>query len=412
MPALSIPEKLEPFLAPARFKAAYGGRGSGKTRSIAQIVVAGLRLYGSNSSMMRGYRRFMCVREIQRSIAGSSFQVLKDEIARADYTWRGRPFFTWTNTEIRGINGARAMFMGVRHNPESVKSQEGIDGAWGEEADSLSGRSMTILVPTIRDEGSEMFFSWNPSMPEDPVDAMFRGDAPPARAAVVEIGHRDNPWFPEVLEEARQFDLQHRPDLYEHIWEGGYWKASKAQVFNGCYRVDDFEPQTGWAGPMFGLDFGFSIDPTAAVEVWIGDDRLWIRRCVGAVGLELDDTPRLMLDSLPEIDAHTIRADSAWPQSIAHLKRHGLPRIEPVEKWPGSVEEGVKYMRGAFREIVIHPDCEAVVREFGKYSYKVNPLTMDPMPQIIDADNHYIDAVRYAIAPIIRRKAAPKMRAL
>jgi phage terminase large subunit len=134
----------------------------------------------------------------------------------------------------------------------------------------------------------------------------------------------------------------------------------------------------------------------------VHDRKLFIEYDAAKVGLELDETAEYLKARVPGIEAHTSRADSARPESISYLKRHGLPRIEGVDKWKGSVEDGIQFMR-SFDEIVIHPRCRDAVNEFLLYSYNVDRLTGDILPQIVDAHNHIIDAIRYALAPIIKR---------
>lgn len=158
----------------------------------------------------------------------------------------------------------------------------------------------------------------------------------------------------------------------------------------------------GWDGPYYGCDFGFAQDPTTFSEWWIKGDVLLCRRAAGRTGLELDATAKFAMDAIPGIERHVIRADSARPESISYLARHGLPKMVGVDKWKGSVEDGVEFMR-KFRRIVIHPEAEPARKEFGLYRYKVNKAG-DILPEIEDADNHYIDGGRYALAPLIKRR--------
>ncbi|MNQ94209.1 Phage terminase large subunit [compost metagenome] len=203
------------------------------------------------------------------------------------------------------------------------------------------------------------------------------------------------------MNQQRLEDQRLRPETYDHVWEGAFLTLTDAQVFGGKFVVEEFEPGPGWDGPYQGLDFGFAQDPTAAVQVWVNDGKLYIRREAGKVKLELDDTAAHVALRIPGFAGHVTRADSARPESISYLRRHGLPRMEAVEKWKGSVEDGVAFLK-SFAAIVIHPDCEQTAREFRLYSYKVDRLTGDIRPDIVDANNHYIDALRYAVAPMIK----------
>jgi phage terminase large subunit len=156
------------------------------------------------------------------------------------------------------------------------------------------------------------------------------------------------------------------------------------------------------------MDFGFAKDPTTAIELWIQGDRLYVRREAHRVGLELDATADFMRQRIPGIEQYAMRADSARPESISYLSRHGLPRIEGVKKWPGSVQDGIQFLR-SFTEIIIHPDCPKTIEETTLYSYKVDRDTGDVLPVIVDAFNHCIDAIRYAITPLIKARSAGKM---
>ena len=179
--------------------------------------------------------------------------------------------------------------------------------------------------------------------------------------------------------------------------------ALQRQPEEALRTVEDFRVMPHWDGPYHGLDFGFAADPTAAVQCYICDRVLYIRREAGKTKLELDATGQYVTDRIPLMASHTVRADSARPESISYLRRHGIPTIEAVEKWPGSVEDGIAHIR-SYESVVIHPDCEQTAREFRLYSYKTDRQTGDIKPEPIDANNHYIDALRYALAPMIRRK--------
>jgi phage terminase large subunit len=139
--------------------------------------------------------------------------------------------FEILNDRIKTPNGGLIIFQGMQdHTADSIKSLEGFDGAWVEEAQSLSERSLTLLRPTIRKPGSELWFSWNPRRKSDPVDKLLRGDDLPTDAIVVRANWSDNPWFPDVLEQERQDCKRTQPEQYGHIWEGDY-----AGVYTGAY---------------------------------------------------------------------------------------------------------------------------------------------------------------------------------
>lgn len=305
---------------------------------------------------------------------------------------------------IRGKNGTEFIFKGLRHNMSSIKSMAQVDLCIIEEAEDTPEYSYVELEPTIRAEKSEIWVIWNPKKDGSPTDLRFKKNAPP-RSVFAELNWRDNPWFDVgVLSEQRIYNQSTMEDaIYQHVWEGAYLKHSKAQIFTGKYTVKDFEPSNNWNGPYHGIDFGFSQDPSTAVKCWVYDHDLYVEYEGGKVGLELDDTAEYFSKKIPDIDKFTARADSARPESISYLRRHGMPRIEGVKKWPGSVEDGIAHIK-SYKNVYIHSRCKETVEEFRNYSYKVDRLSGDILPTIVDDNNHYIDAIRYAINPLIQRK--------
>lgn len=170
-----------------------------------------------------------CIREVQKSLKESAKRLIEDKLAQ--FRLGERDGFKVYNELIQTPKDGVIVFNGMQnHTAESIKSLEGFKRAWVEEAQSLSARSLTLLRPTIRDEGSELWFSWNPRRRVDPVDAMLRGPELPTGATVIQANWSDNPYFPAVLEQERQDCLRQTPDQYDHIWEGGY-----ATVLEGAY---------------------------------------------------------------------------------------------------------------------------------------------------------------------------------
>jgi phage terminase large subunit len=193
-------------------------------------------------------------------------------------------------------------------------------------------------------------------------------------------------------------------DAYQHVWLGKCRQHSDAQIFKGKFVVESFQPQPSWDGPYHGLDLGFSTDPTVLTKCWIADSRLYIEKEAWGLHVDTHKLPDL-LDTVPNARNHVIRADSSRPETVSYLAQHGVPQCVSVDKWPGSVEDGIARMR-AFEQIVIHPSCTHTIEEFRLYSYKVDRLTGDVLTDIVDKANHCIDSIRYGIAPLIRSGGA------
>lgn len=398
---IEIPPKLIPVFTPkrgeTRYRGAYGGRGSGKSFSFALMAAT----WGYAEPL-----RILCTREFQASIKESFHAELKAAIYSKP--WLAANYDVGADY-LRGLNGTEFLFKGLRRNMQSIRSLSRIDLCIIEEAEDVPEQAWRDLVPTIRAEKSEIWAIWNPRDEDSPVDKRFikqnRDDA-----VVAEVNFQDNPWFPDVLEAERQHDLATMdPATYAHVWEGAYLENSETQILHGKVRVAEFEPGKDWDGPYHGLDFGFANDPTTANRCWIHDDRLWIEYEANRVELELDETADFVKDRIPGIEKYVIRADSARPESISYLKRNGLPRIEGVEKWQGSVEDGIQHLR-SYKEIVVHPRCKETIRETRLYSYKVDKQTGDILPQVVDAHNHHIDDIRYALSPLIKRRGELKAK--
>ena len=392
------------FSQPARYYIAHGGRGSGKTRGFALAAAARGYIYGANG--ISG--TILCAREFMNSLAESSMDEVKAAIESEPWL---STYYEVGQNYIRSRDGRIDFtFAGLRHNIQSLKSKARILIAWVDEAEPVSEVAWRTLIPTVREEGSEIWVSYNPESPDSATHKRFRAN-PPDDSRIAEINWRDNPWFPQVLEQERIEDQRKRPDTYQHIWEGGFLTRTDAQVFAGAFEIDDFRPTPLWDGPYHGLDFGFSQDPTAAVQCYIHRNCLWIYREAGRKGLDVDDTAAFVAKHIPDFASAEIRADSARPETISYLRRNGLPRIVGVEKWKGSVEDGVAFIRG-FDRVIIHPDCPQTAREFRLYSYERDKRSDEIRNRIVDEHNHFIDAIRYALAPMIRSKGKPSIRVL
>lgn len=338
--------------------------------------------------------RAVCIREVQKSLEQSVKRLVEDKIESLGV---GRAFEVQDKV-VKCPGDGLIIFQGMQnHTAESIKSLEGYDLAWVEESQSLSQSSLDLLRPTIRKPGSELWFSWNPAKPTDPVDKLLRGKDAITGAVVVEANWQDNPWFPDVLRAEKDWDLKRDPDKYAHIWGGGYQRNSEARVFHN-WKVDSFDTPAD-ARFYFGADWGFSVDPSVLVRGYIEGRTLYVDQEVYQVGCEIDRTPDLFAKIAGSKD-WPITADSARPETISYMKRHGYPRIKPARKGAGSVEEGIEFLKTF--DIVVHPRCRHTVDELTLYSFKVDEKTKEVLPVLEDKKNHVIDALRYAVENLRR----------
>lgn len=222
---LNVARVFVPLLKPSRYKGAWGGRGSGKSHFFAEKLIEDCIKFPG--------MRAVCIREVQKTLKESSKRLIEDKLQA--FGLGEEHGFKVLNEHIMTPGGGIITFQGMQdHNAESIKSLEGFSRAWIEEAQTLSARSLALLRPTIRAEGSELWFSWNPRRKTDPVDMMLRGDELPTGAVVVKANWSDNPMLPDVLNQERLDCLKQNPEQYDHIWEGGY-----ATVNAGAYYARD-----------------------------------------------------------------------------------------------------------------------------------------------------------------------------
>lgn len=389
---LQIPtaRAFQPLLAPKRYKGAHGGRGSGKSHFFAGLLVEdAVRIPGLRAA---------CVREVQKSLKNSVKLLVEDKIREFKL-----PGFEILETEIKTPGGGVIIFQGMQnHTADSIKSLEGFDRCWVEEAQSMSQRSLEMLRPTFRKGGSEMWFSWNPAKPTDPIDQLLRGEHPPSDSVVVEANYCDNPWLPDELRGDLEDDRARDKDKFDHVWGGKYQTASQACVFRN-WKVEAFETPTD-AVHRLGADWGFAVDPTVLVRCHVAGRTLYVDAEAWQVGCEIDRTPALF-DTVQGARKFLIRADSARPETVSYMRRNGFKVTEAI-KGPGSVEDGIEFLRSF--DIVIHPRCAHVADELASYSYKVDQHTGEILPVLEDKNNHTIDALRYALEELRRSGYKPK----
>lgn len=389
-----------PLEQKGRHIGAWGGRGGAKSHYFAEKLIKKCAVEE---------HRVVCIREIQNTLAQSVKTLLEDKIKKFNYGDR----FRITREAIYPSTGGIIIFVGMKqHTAQSIKSLEGFDIAWIEEAQTISKTSLELLRPTMRKDNSEIWYSWNPRYPDDPVE-FLRSSNPPPGTIVVRSNFYDNPYFPSVLKRELEWDKSRDTEKYEHIWLGEFEKHSEARVFKN-WKEEDFETPEG-AMFFLGGDWGFSIDPSVLVRCFIEGRTLYIDYEVYMIGCEIDYLPALF-DCLgqeePFNDPRTspgwptlqpkgmardwiITADSARPETISYLNRHGYPKVEAAVKGANSVKEGVIFLQGY--DIVVHSRCIHTLDELRMYSYKKKPKTEEITPILEDRKNHVIDSLRYAV---------------
>lgn len=387
---VNIPEDFAFLLEPAPYKSVRGGRGGAKSYSFADAIL----IKGVEKPL-----RILCCREFQSSIADSVYKLLSDRIIALGLS----PFYKVNKSSISGTNGTEFLFKGLRINILEVKSTEGIDICWVEEAQSVSEDSWEILIPTLfRKDDSELWLSWNTGEEEDPTYQRFVVN-PPEGCISKLINWDQNKFFPEGLRKVKDHCKKVDPDAYRHIWLGEPLKISDAVIFKDKFSVKEFEAPTG-VEFNYGADWGFSNDPTTLVRNFVIDDDLYIDYEAYGVGVELEELPELF-DSVPGSRDHEIKADNSRPETISFMNRRGFV-VTACNKTSGSnegfVRDGIEFMK-KYAHIYIHPRCVESLNEFQHYKYKVDKNDKDKiLPIIVDAFNHIIDAIRYSLENLIR----------
>lgn len=373
------------FTERARYKVAHGGRGSAKSHSFAQLAVT--------TGFLQPVRGLFA-REIQNSLGASVRQLLIDKIFASGY----QDHYRVTKEGIFGANGTMFLFAGLRTNPDKIKSMEGLDFVWVEEADRTSQASLDLLTPTLRKPGSEIWLSFNRNKVSDPVDDMFLGGTPPPDSIILNVSWEDNRWFPKELRREMEWMKQRNYDKYLHVWEGHPLQNTEAQVFTNWEVADIDGDVPERVMPLYGADWGFAKDPTVLIRGYYWDRTLYITHEAYKVRCRIDDTPKLF-DTVPGSRQGRIIGDSARPETIDYMNRHGFT-ISRSRKGAGSVQEGVEFIQSC--DVVIHPRCKHTIDEFRTYQYKVDKRTDEVLPELEDKNNHVIDSVRYALEAVRR----------
>lgn len=407
---VTLPDKFRVLFEPKRYKTFYGGRGGGKSWNIARALI--LIAYTRKI-------RVLCAREFQASISDSVMALLVDQIHLLGLD----EWFYITKTKIMSHTGSEFLFKGLRFHTQEIKSLEGVDIAWVEEAQSVSKESFDILRPTIRKEGSEIWLSFNTKNQKDPAYEQFVTNCPSIGAAI-EVLWSDNPYMPETLNEERLIMKRIDPEAYENIWEGKPITVSNAVIFGKRVEVCCFDTPED-VRFFHGLDFGFADDPTAGIRSFVVDNCLYIDREAYGWHIELNDLREFLVDNIPTMETWPIRADNARPETISLLcktgwaddpmqpgKKKQVPglNVKAAAKWNGCIKDRIDYLK-SFEKIYIHEkNCPHMVQEAENYKYKVDTLTGEVLPIPVDKHNHGWDAIGYSQDEYILAKISMRDR--
>lgn len=381
---LDTPAVFEPLLAntingqAVRYKGAHGGRGSGKSHFFGELWL--------EENITDKYD-FVCIRETLKSLEFSVKKLLEMKIEK----YNAGAYFEIQDRRIMSKHGGVTIFEGMQnHTSDSIKSLEGFDRAWFEEAQNASDKSLTMLRPTIRKPSSQLWFGWNPDKASDPVDNLLRNN-PPRNSIIVQANYTDNPFLPQELRDEMEYDKRRDPDKYAHVWMGGYQQNSEARVFRN-WKIEEFERPDGTIYRL-GADWGFAIDPSVLVRCSIEGNRLYVDYEAWAIGCEIVNLPELFM-GVPDAERWPITADSARPETISHMIKNGFPKMRSAIKGAKSIEDGIEWLKSF--DIIVHPRCKHLIDELTLYSYKTDKLTGKVVPILEDKYNHVIDALRYA----------------
>ena len=387
-----------PLISPYRYQMFHGGRGSGKSFSITESLILWADVVND---------KFLLAREIMNSIADSCHAQMESHIDRLGLRRR----FIVNKTSIKNrATGAEFIYKGLRTNINSVKSLDGIGFCFVEEGQAVSDPSWKILLPTIRKGGSRVIIACNPEHEQSFMQQRWIYN-PCVNTASVQVNYEHNAYFPKELEDERQYALQliatapnedarlQAQADYDWIWLGHVKRITAAQVIRRVEVKEFVAPRD--AEFFYGQDFGFAQDPNATVRCYIQGNDLYIDyEAVGRV--EIDELPALIL-KVPGTDIWPIYADAARPETISHLKHKYDFAISAAQKWAGSVEDGIAFLN-QFHRIYVHPRCTTVIQETKDYRYKVDRMSGEVLPILIDKHNHAWDAVRYALWTQIKNR--------
>lgn len=359
-----------------REAAVYGGRFSLKSHTVARYLLIRARMEKT---------RVACFREFQSSIADSSHQLLADLIKQYELT----DFVVTDKSIINRITGSDFLFKGLWHNEQSIKSLEGIDIAWVEEAQTVTKESLEVLTPTIRKEGSQIIYTYNRLLEDDPVHTRLVVEGRP-NTLVINVNYDialKYKMMPEVIRLEMEDDQLNRPSLFKHKWLGEP-NSLERKIYKGWNIIDEvpFEARL----ERRGLDFGYTNDPCAIIDIYYYNggyifDEICYKK--GMSNKQIADTVKLHDDVM-------CIADSAEPKSIDEIKLYDV-NIQPAVKGQGSIKQGVAFIQA--QKISITKRSVNMIKEYNSYLWKEDKdgrILNDPEGGF----DHALDAVRYAMS--------------
>ncbi len=395
---IKVPKKLLSIWNSKRYKILYGGRSSGKSATVNRYLI---------TRAMQSRTKILCTREFQSSIASSTYAELRDLIYQYDlHDTSLSVYFDVKHDRISCSNGSEFIFKGLARDIMQIKSIPNIDICFVEEAETIDDHLWDILIPSIRADGSEIIVCFNPREKQSATYQRFIESAQQDDEWRIEINYPDNPFNSKtILQEIAKLK-KHDYAKYEHIYLGKVLDMTEDVIFKGVFEVEDLELEYHKVGKFwhkgnqkykmyYGGDFGFSVDPMAFTELcFINRDTIYIHNEIYETKLLISEYKSRILKTCDTINTSVSSWDCSRPDSIAELNQMGL-NCEPAEKNKGSVEAGIEYLRS--KRIIIHPRCTNTIYEFYNYRYKTDKDTGNITTDIIDKNNHAIDAIRYAL---------------
>jgi phage terminase large subunit len=373
-PVVEIPvEYKRLFDTDWREAAVYGGRFSLKSHTVARVLLLRARAQTT---------RVACFREFQNSISDSSHQLLKDLIELYNLA----DFQVTDKSIINTLNGSDFLFKGLHHNEQSVKSIEGIDIAWIEEAQTISKTSLEILTPTVRKSGSQLIYTYNRLLEDDPVHTRLVIEGRPNTLVInanYDIALKYN-WMPEVIRLEMEDDKDHRPGLYKHKWLGEPNSLDR-KIYTDWQLIEELPHEARLE--RYGLDFGYSIDPTAIVAIYSYNGGYIVDEVTFQKGL----SNKQIADILSNQPRALVIADSAEPKSIDELRLYGI-NVLGAQKGQGSVNQGIQYVQD--QRISVTNRSANILKEYRNYFWMTDrdDVVINTPESGFD---HAMDAARY-----------------